>query len=373
MSHQEKLNAIYKQSSSISDIQNIPEIYHQYLTIIADNVYSQKAVYTVMVTLLVHKILVPEQDIRAHQEHLEGGFSGRTIDTKFITPTLRALGLPAMSESGWLTRSLEQPYAYTLDYQGKISNKQVKLAFLEILDYVQKEPTLAENILRILLHKIINLRNKNIIQINKISDPDILSISTIISVLKEHFLAKYKVRGGSKLSVLAIYAVYQSLIKEVKRYEGKILQPLGSHTASDRTSQSSGDIEIFDENHKLFEAVEIKHDKFIDIQMLRIVYDKIKKFNPKRYYILSLQDVKESDIEAIQKLVQEISREHGCQVIINGIIPTLKYYLRLIPLDDFMESYSTLVSLDQELQAIHKRKWQKLIQDLIDNERLIKL
>jgi DNA (cytosine-5)-methyltransferase 1 len=47
-----------------------------------------------------------------------GGFSGRRIDTQYITPTLKELGLPAMAESGWLTRSLEQPYPYTLDYNG---------------------------------------------------------------------------------------------------------------------------------------------------------------------------------------------------------------------------------------------------------------
>jgi DNA (cytosine-5)-methyltransferase 1 len=35
------------------------------------------------------------------------------------------------------------------------------------------------------------------------------------------------------------------------------LKPLGSHTASDLTSQSAGDIEIFDKNKNLIEAVEI--------------------------------------------------------------------------------------------------------------------
>ena len=52
---------------------------------------------------------------------MDQGFSGRSIDTKYITPTLKELGLTSMSESGWLTRSLEQPYPYDFKYQGKIS------------------------------------------------------------------------------------------------------------------------------------------------------------------------------------------------------------------------------------------------------------
>ena len=155
MDHKEKLKNIYQLFFNISDINNIPEQYQQNLDIIANNVCNQKAVYTVLVILLVHKILFPNQDIRYHQENLEGGFSGRSIDTKFITPTLKELGLPSMAESGWLTCSLEQPYPYTLNYQGKISNKNVKLAFLEIIDFIEKCPEYSENILRFLFYKII--------------------------------------------------------------------------------------------------------------------------------------------------------------------------------------------------------------------------
>jgi serine/threonine protein kinase len=154
MDHKEKLKSIYELSFTISDINNIPEQYQQNLGIIADNVYTHKSVYTVLVTLLVHKILFPAQDIRYHQENLEGGFSGRSIDTKFITPTLKELGLPSMAESGWLARSMEQPYPYTLSYQGKISNKNVKSAFLEIIDFIEKYPECSENILRFLLYRI---------------------------------------------------------------------------------------------------------------------------------------------------------------------------------------------------------------------------
>ena len=67
------------------------------------------------------------------------------------------------------------------------------------------------------------------------------------------------------------------------------------NTASDLTSQSAGDIEVFDENNKLFEAVEIKHGKKIDLQMIRIAKEKIVKYQPQRYCIFSSYDIKTSD------------------------------------------------------------------------------
>jgi DNA (cytosine-5)-methyltransferase 1 len=63
MNHQEKLRSLYNLSSSIDDISDIPQQYQDYITTITENVYNQKAVYTVLVTLLVHKTLFPEQDI----------------------------------------------------------------------------------------------------------------------------------------------------------------------------------------------------------------------------------------------------------------------------------------------------------------------
>lgn len=371
MNHQEKLLQAYDDTEDIDQIDiKITEIYHNYIKEIAQNVQNQKGVYTVLVTLLVHKTLYPNQDIRYHQSNMVGGFSGRRIDTQYITPTLKELGLPAMAESGWLTRSLEQPYPYTLNYNGKISNKAVKQAFLNLIDFVEKNPDQAENTLVLLLYHIKKVTKANQIKIVRILNSEKFDISSVINCLKEHFYFNYKTHGASKLPVLGFFAIYQSLIEEVERYNSCILKNLGSHTASDRTSQSAGDLEIFDKNQNLIEAIEIKHGKEIDLQMIRIAKDKIIKFNPRRYYIFSSADpeVKPSEITLIEAEIAKIRKEHGCLVITNGIIPTLKYYLRLInSIEDFVINYSTLIELDTELQAIHKVKWNEILSS-VDNE-----
>ncbi len=334
------------------------------IQILADNCFTQKGVYTVFITLAVYKTLHPAQDIRNHQTQIEDGFSGRTIDTQYITPTLKELGLPSMAESGWLTRSLEQPYPYTLEYDGKISNKKVKQAFLELIDVIQTKETNPKFLLVELLKRVKILQEKNKIHIHPLENPENLTILKIIGILNAQFSFNYKISGGSKLPVIAFYAIYTIILDEVSRYGQCQLKKLGSHTASDRTSKSAGDIEIF-KNGSLFEAVEIKLNKQIDANIVRIAKEKIIRYNPERYYIFSHYGIDRSEEESINSIITTVKQEHGCQIVINGILPTLKYYLRLISnLEYFLTTYSKLIQNDSELKVIHKQKWNEFIVEL---------
>jgi len=179
--------------------------------------------------------------------------------------------------------------------------------------------------------------------------------------LEDHFNFNYQTHGGSKLPVLAFYAMYKIFITEIGRYKGCKLLPLGSHTASDRTSKSAGDIEVSKGNN-IYEAVEVKLDKSIDITTTRIAYEKIKRFNPERYYILTYIGINEDEKGQIDKLTEQIRDEHGCQLIVNGLLHTLRYYMRLISSPvKFFNNYVELVEKDPELQKIHKDKLKELI------------
>ena len=363
MNHKEKLLELYNKACLLkSDNIEIDETLKKYIETIALNSITQKGVYTVLVTLAIHKLLFPKQDIRLHQEKMKNGFSGRTIDTKYITPTLKKLNLPSMAESGWLTRSLEQPFPYTLDYQGHIQNPIVKEAFLQIINYIQNRPNLTENIVICLLFNVILETKKHEIKITKLENPDSIQIKDIIQMLSEHFFYNYHIFGGAKLPVIAFYAVYMSLLQDIKRYEGCHLKELGYHTTCDTTSKSAGDIEVFDNNNTLKEALEIKFEKEIDANMVRIAKEKIIKYNPIRYYILSTEKIKKDDINEIEKIIADVKNNHGCQIILNGVIPSLKYYLRLVSsLEVFIKNYSHLIEIDKELKPIHKECWNNII------------
>lgn len=365
MDYKGQLLAIYDEVlNNNSYVADIDVNSNKNIQILADKCFTQKGVYTVFITLSVYKILHPAQDIRNHQTQIEGGFSGRTIDTQYITPTLKELGLPSMAESGWLTRLLEQPYPYTLDYDGKISNKKVKQAFLELIDAIQTREVNPKFLLVELLKRVKTLQEKNKILVHPLKNPENLTILNIVDVLDAQFSFNYKTPSGSKLPVIAFYAIYTIILDEVSRYGQCQLKELGSHTASDRTSKSAGDIEIF-KNDSLFEAVEIKLDKQIDANIVRIAREKIVRYNPERYYILSHYGIDRSEEESINSIIATVKREHGCQIVINGILPTLKYYLRLISdLEYFLTVYSKLIQNDSELKIIHKQKWNEFIVEL---------
>ncbi|MBI3813798.1 MAG: DNA methyltransferase [Nitrospinae bacterium] len=363
--HTEILHEIYRKALSIINegafhvlINQLDNIEKSNLQIVIDNCEKGKGVLTVLITSLTHKLHNPEQDIRLHQENMEGGYSGRGIDFKYVTPFLKEMRFPAMAESGWLTRSLEQNMPYDFNYPGKITPSELKSAFLTLFDLVQNQDKSPEKYLLFLFSKLIEHREQEGIELAK---PTNLPISAIISRLKQHFEFRYSSRGASRLPTLAIYAVYQCMIKELKRFEGKTLMPLEAHTSSDKSSGRVGDIEVRDTEGRVFEAVEIKHGIPINVQLIKDAYEKFKSHPIQRYYLLSTAE-EDSDIDSINKEILRISKIHGCQVIINGIYPSLKYYLRLLHNTyDFINNYVENLKKDTAIKYEHRLKWNEIV------------
>lgn len=364
--HREILQEIYRKALDRVNDAAVRDLFDElgseekkYLQMVIDNFEKGKGVLTVLITSLVHKLHSPAQDIRMHQDNMNGGYSGRGIDTKYITPFMKEMEFPAMAESGWLTRSLEQNLPYDLHYPGKITPDELKKAFLNLLDLIQNQNRSPEKYLLVLFAKLIEYREQKKIDLAK---PTNLSISVIVHDLKEHFEAGYSSRGASRLPTLAIYAVYQCMIKELKRLEGKQLMPLEEHTSSDKRSGRVGDIEVRNAKERVFEAVEIKHGISINAGLIRDAYEKFKSHPIERYYLLTTAEEDLSDAENIAKEVSRISKIHGCQVIVNGIYPTLKYYLRLLhdPYD-FVDNYVENLKNDKTIKYEHKVKWNEIV------------
>ncbi|MCL1877665.1 MAG: hypothetical protein FWF80_02290, partial [Defluviitaleaceae bacterium] len=100
MNHSELLNKIYDSAVSIAfdektNFENIDNAVKKYVEYIISRSESNKGMVTVLTTLLAHKIIAPEQDIRFHQAGLENGFAGRGIDQNHVTPFMKKLGIMA--------------------------------------------------------------------------------------------------------------------------------------------------------------------------------------------------------------------------------------------------------------------------------------
>ena len=347
-------SAINESSFSIKD-----DVLKTNLDIILENSEKKKGVLAVVVTSLIKKIMDPKQDIRKHQDKMNDGYSGRSLDFHVVTPFLKENQFPAMAESGWLTRSLEQSQPYTLDYLGAVTPKKLKTSFLNIFDIIENKKVNANASLIYLFQGLVSIRNSN--SELKLANPVNLSIGVIISHLNEHFTSNYQSSGASRLPVLAIYSSYKQMIGEIGRYKKCKLKPLEAHTSADRRSGAIGDIEIVDEDQNVFEAVEIKHNIKITSNMVNEANIKFRSAPVKRYYLLSTDETIKNDNTITDEIIK-ISQTHGCQVIVNGVMDTLKYYLRLLnnP-DDFIRHYVDLLEKEDAIKFEHKQKWNDII------------
>lgn len=108
----------------------------------------------------------------------------------------------------------------------------------------------------------------------------------------------------------------------------------------------------------LYEIVEIKFDISIDSIMLSDVYKKISQTKIQRCYILSTSGIEKGDENNIVEKISKIRKEHGCQIIVNGIFDSLKYYLRLLSnTDDFLNKYTEILQSNHEVKYEHKIAW----------------
>jgi len=318
-----------------------------------------KGVLTVLITSLVHKVFEPSQDVRKHQYNMPGGYSGRTVDARYTTPFMKEKQFPAMAESGWLTRSLEQNRTYDFDYPGKITPAKIKTAFLQIFDNIETHRKKPRRYICYLFQLLIILREKKEITLAK---PSGITIDTLLGFLEHHFTHTYSMSGGARLPVLAVYSVYECMVAEMHRFSDKTLLPLKEHTTADIRTGSIADIEIKDTEDNLFEAAEIKHGIKITEQIINDSFEKFKGHPVKRYYIFSTAGIEKDETNAMRKRIHEIRKLHGCQVIINGVMPSLKYYLRLLADPcKVVERYAENLKKDGAVKFEHKKMWNKIV------------
>ncbi len=344
------------------------------LTLIVEQAESQKGVLGVVLTSAAYKILAPSQDIRKHQDHMDGGYSGRTFDTKYVTPFLKSK-FPhfAMAESAWLTRSLEQPRPYDRSYPGNIRNQDLKVAFLNVLELLETKRNLAPKILDALMALMFAVSTGDEALLARIEVTSDLTIARIIEAVSQHIRYDYSVAGTARLPVVAIYSVYNLLMSDVKKYEGKILAPLESHTSPDSRSKALGDIEVKNPDGSCFEAIEIKHNKPITADTIGIAYRKIKPTSINRYYILTTNEPNFTDYDSVAREIEKYKKVHPCEIVVNGVIPSLKYYMRLVSHPQrFVDEYTKWLEFEYKRASAIKREhlqaWQEIRQQVLNME-----
>lgn len=323
------------------------------------------AAFTNIITCIAIKVACPTVDVRYHQVQIQSKtdrpakFNFRGISEKIIYPWLDEKRFDG-AKSGWQTRTLERPKPYKLDYDENIGD--IKDAFLNVFDELEEKGASASDALQyILLLQIKNRENKKII----LSVPRTQDIQLIVQVFRKHFFHEYKAsRGASRLPVLALYAIYSVMKEQVARYEGTDLRALEAHSAADSQTGAVGDIEIYRiSDNSVFEALEIKHDIPLSEKVVRDVITKLMSKSIDRYYILTTNANCEPD-EKLQIMISNAKQLYDCQIIANGVMPSIKYYLRLLrdPSAVF-KKYVELLYEDKALGHEHRKVWNDISVD----------
>lgn len=324
---------------------------------------AASAVFTNIITCLAIKSARPDVDVRYHQTQIQkdtqrsAGVNFRGISEDVIYPWLDRNRFEG-AKSGWQTRTLERPKPYTMDYAENIA--YVKNEFLTVFDELEEQGQSAPEALAYLIYKQVIRREEVRITL---SVPKTQDIATIVEMLRQHFFKSYKgSKGASRLPVLALHAIYSVMVHELKRYEGKSVCQLNEHSAADSQTGSIGDIEVKDDaTGEIFEAVEVKHDLPITEVIAADVQQKVMDKSIARYYILTTHTNCEPD-DGAKKIIDNIKSVYDCQVIANGVMSSIRYYLRLLA--DPSAIFPVYVDLLQKEKAIaheHRTGWNDVV------------
>lgn len=353
------LDGIYKEAEAIvNGDKKIEFEITQHIQAAIDLAKLKHAFRGAAITLLSYKIIVPEQDIRAHKDEYDGGFSARSYDNIVTVPFLIDKQLPRNVESHWLTQTLSFAGPLT---EGTILKTQPKKSgplLIEVVNYAQSNTkSSVKNMLTSIFIELIKIRNKDKVILTR---PKSLPIDQVKTLIDDHLNISYK-NNAPRLPQLAIYAIYQSIINKMSRFENQIIDPIQRMKSADRKAGTVGDIVILNKANQPVEAVEIKFGQQITYIHVCEAIEKVRAASVSRYYILSTNGIDPNDLCMINTKKAEFLKQNGCEIIVNGIIETIGYYLRLLPnTADFLSYYASLVESDEDTSYEHRIAWNDL-------------
>ena len=310
----------------------------------------------IALTLATYKAIEPAQDIRLHKSEHEGGFSARSIDNTGTIPFLQANSLYYNVETHWLSQTFSFAGPYMQDLVLKTQPKTAGPLMLKVVNAIQSSANPvapAKAVVQVILVALIDERNRGKVPLEK---PQNLSIDQTISLLKAHFMNGYD-KNSPRLPQIAIYAIYQCIMPTMDRYKELTLMPLERMKAANRKSGSVGDVDV-NKGDQPFEAVEIKFQISISREHVAEAIQKIKTASVQRYLILSTSGIADGEADEITKLADGFRRSNGCEIIVNGVLDSIKYYLRLIDSpSSFINRYTAIVESDPDLGYEHRLAW----------------
>jgi len=268
------------------------------------------------------KSIAKSQSIRLHKgsRSTKGfswrdGVSMRTLDKRFITPTLRKHNLLKLNADGFMmTRSLAENYPYTKVYKAAI--RGAKRDWVQIVDWLESgeiDPLLS---LKYLISKMIEKRDR----LEDLEERTLNALKEfssrgqkdekVIKIIREHI---EKSQYGARLLEIAIHSLFQ-VLEDEGLLDGK-LSPLSQMRSANKKHDNVGDVEVVasDSKHAIFEAWDSKYKKYYLYDELCELEDKLDNHSETKIVGFVTDAKPEMAKEIIQK-IQEMEDEHEVQI-----------------------------------------------------------
>ncbi|MDE0084647.1 MAG: DNA methyltransferase [Candidatus Poribacteria bacterium] len=304
-----------------------------------------------LMACLLAKVHNPAVDIRKPYTAIgsDDAYSGRTYDETYVGPFIVQHALPCNSTTAFLTPALRNRDIVLTPEVNLVGNPpELYETLLHLLDDVQKGNISAAALLAEIVRSLLSLRNENrqrlevLLTPSRNSESELpLSAEAIVTLIEQHLQCPHT----SRLPVLVVAAAY----KAAETFLGERAQPLYSHTAADKQTGASGDLEItLIDDEEVITGYEMKAKRVergdID-RALQKIADIGKRVDN---YIFITTDTIEVEVSAYAASIYESTG--GIEMVILDCIGFLRHFLHLFHRlrIQFLDAYQTLLLAEPE-------------------------
>jgi DNA (cytosine-5)-methyltransferase 1 len=340
------------------------EVLGEHFGTIANLSNVDHAVRGAALTIAAYKVAVPSQNVCLAKAEIAEGFNARSADSEVTVPFLAVKGLQYSVESHWLTQTISFLGEFTHEalkgLKAKTRPANAGQLLVSVAEALQSHPNdeatrFASAAVSQLLCGLITQRNSSKVVCTR---PKGLTVAQAMWLVESHIATRFK-KNAPRLPQLALYSVYECLVASATRYSGTTLDPINRMKSADRKKGTVGDV-VVSRNAVPFEGVEIKH-RAVTYNDIAECTEKLKAEGVLRYYVLATDDVVPEDADRIAQLQSSFKASNGCEIIVNGVFDSLRYYLRLIPdINDFIFKYVAHVETDSDTDYEHRVVWNEL-------------
>lgn len=310
---------------------------------------SNRAGARFLMAATLAKINQPSADIRkpfiqAYPEDQKGdAYPGRNYDEQFVFDFITKRKLPCSSTTAFLTPGFRTKNI-VLTLKEKLRGRPPELYefILETLDAIQSGKVSAKAVLRETIRILIMERDARMKRLEKLkkglqeqSDELPLSSEDTVKLVEQHLALKY----ASRLPVLVVAAAYTAAAARL----GERVLRLNAHTAADKQTGATGDVEItLVDDEKVVTSYEMK-DKAVTLGDIDIAIQKIAEgADIQNYIFITTEPVVAAVREYAASQYKELG---GVEIAVLDCVGFLRHFLHLFHRlrTEFLDAYQELV------------------------------